>query len=160
MQINLLCVSKPIRGWAQQACSEYEKRLQGLINFRVKEIQPVALAKSQSKSGTTQNKVKEAQALLAATPKHSTQIALDEVGKQLTTREFADQLQQLRLAGRDVAFYIGGADGLDDSVQARCAQRISLSNMTLPHQIARLVFTEQIYRALSLLNNHPYHRDG
>ena len=160
MQINLLCVSKPIRGWAEQACSEYEKRLRGLINFRVKEIPPVALAKSQSKHGTTQNKAKEAQALLAATPKQSTQIALNETGQQFTTREFAGQIRELQLAGRDVTFYIGGADGLDDRVQASCAQHISLSKMTLPHQIARLLFTEQIYRAVSLLNNHPYHRDG
>ena len=160
MHINLLCISKPIRGWAEQACGEYEKRLRGLINFSVKEIQPVALAKSQTKDGLTQNKVKEAQALLGATPKQSTQIALDERGKQLTTREFAGQLEAMQMSGRDVTFYIGGADGLDDRVLDCCERRISLSKMTLPHQIARLVFTEQIYRAMSLLNNHPYHRDG
>ena len=160
MQINLLCVSKPIRGWVRQACEDYEKRLQGLINFQAKEVAPASLPKSQSKHGITQNKYKEAQLLLAATPKRSVCIALDESGKQYATRDFAQALQNWQLDGEDVTFYIGGADGLDETLLKRCVMRLSLSKMTLPHQIARVIFTEQCYRAFSLLNNHPYHRDG
>ena len=160
MQITLLCVSKPVRGWAETACREYEKRLRGMLNFSVKEIQPVALGKNQSKNGLTQNKDKEAQALLGATPKHSAMFALDENGKHFRTREFADKLQAEKLEGRNLTFYIGGADGLGERVLGQCQQRIALSKMTMPHLIARIVFTEQLYRAASLLNNHPYHRDG
>ena len=160
MQITLLCVSKPVRGWAEAACQEYEKRLRGMLNFAVKEIPPIALSKNQSKNGLSQNKDKEAQALLNATPKQSTMFALDENGTHFRTREFADRLEALKLEGRDITFYIGGADGLGERILNQCQQRIALSKMTMPHLIARIVFTEQLYRVASLLNNHPYHRDG
>jgi 23S rRNA (pseudouridine1915-N3)-methyltransferase len=85
-------------------------------------------------------------------------VALDERGKTLTTQEFAALTDQLRQQSSDVAFLIGGPDGLDDTLKASSHHQIRLSSMTLPHGLARVLLAEQLYRAWSLLNNHPYHR--
>jgi 23S rRNA (pseudouridine1915-N3)-methyltransferase len=85
-------------------------------------------------------------------------VALDERGKTLTTQEFAALTDQLRQQSSDVAFLIGGPDGLDDALKASSHHQIRLSSMTLPHGLARVLLAEQLYRAWSLLNNHPYHR--
>ncbi|MGR8947497.1 MAG: 23S rRNA (pseudouridine(1915)-N(3))-methyltransferase RlmH [Gammaproteobacteria bacterium] len=159
MQIELLCVTKPIRGWVREACGEYEKRLRGQFNFHVKEIQPVGGQKTQPKHGGAGHRAKEAERLIAATPKSRVTVALDEKGTQITTRQFAELIDEWQHTAADVTFYIGGADGLDKRLLASVDRRISLSKLTLPHQFARLLFTEQLYRAVSILNNHPYHRD-
>ena len=86
-------------------------------------------------------------------------MALDERGKELSTRELADWLKGRQQAGEDLAFLIGGADGLAPQVLARSQFRWSLSRLTLPHALARVLLTEQLYRAHSILTNHPYHRD-
>jgi 23S rRNA (pseudouridine1915-N3)-methyltransferase len=85
-------------------------------------------------------------------------VALDERGKTFTTQEFAVLTDQLRQQSSDVAFLIGGPDGLDDALKASSHHQIRLSSMTLPHGLARVLLAEQLYRAWSLLNNHPYHR--
>ncbi|MEM7465458.1 MAG: 23S rRNA (pseudouridine(1915)-N(3))-methyltransferase RlmH [Pseudomonadota bacterium] len=154
MQILLACVSKPLKAWVKEACNEYEKRLQTELNFRVQELAPFAGGKA-----AEVRKEKEAERLLTATPRNAFKIALDEKGKQLTTKDFSSLLSDWQFAARDVIVYVGGADGLDQSLLAKVDQTLSLSKMTLPHQIARLMFTEQLYRATTILNNHPYHRD-
>ena len=85
-------------------------------------------------------------------------VALDERGQALTTQEFAELIEKLRSQGSDVAFLIGGPDGLDDSLKAASQHQIRLSSMTLPHGLARVLLAEQLYRAWSLKTNHPYHR--
>jgi 23S rRNA (pseudouridine1915-N3)-methyltransferase len=85
-------------------------------------------------------------------------VALDEKGDDLNTREFSAHLQRWMQDGRDTAFLIGGADGLDAELKARADAAIRLSSLTLPHGMARLLLCEQLYRAVSLLKNHPYHR--
>lgn len=101
----------------------------------------------------------ESQRLLAAVPRGALLVALDERGTQLATREFAVRLSRWREQHGVVAFVIGGADGLHDEVRARAGFLLSLSAMTLPHALARVLLAEQVYRAVSLLAGHPYHRD-
>jgi 23S rRNA (pseudouridine1915-N3)-methyltransferase len=95
----------------------------------------------------------------AALPTSVRLIALDERGQDLTTKKLAERLEVWMQDGRDVAFLIGGADGLDPELKAEAAEMIRLSSLTLPHGMARLILCEQLYRAMSLLKNHPYHRE-
>ena len=96
--------------------------------------------------------------MLAAIPKGAHVVALDGRGKPWSSEELSAQLQRWRMLGKDLAFLIGGADGLDTPVLDRADQRWSLGPLTLPHPIVRIVLAEQLYRAVSLLGNHPYHR--
>lgn len=97
--------------------------------------------------------------ILAAIPAGSVKIALDERGKALSTADLARKLAQWMEQGRDVAFVIGSADGLDEGLKKEADLLLSLSAMTLPHAMVRVMLAEQLYRATSLLRNHPYHRD-
>ena len=107
----------------------------------------------------SRRKTIEAEALLAAVPEEALVVALDEHGKALTSAAFAQWLGERRDDGqRDVAFLIGGADGLDITVLDRAGLRLSLGRMTWPHLMARLLLVEQIYRAHTILTGHPYHR--
>ena len=101
----------------------------------------------------------EAQRILAALPQNCLRIALDERGAQPTTRQLAAQMQGWMREGRDVAFIIGGADGLHESVKQAAQHLMALSTLTLPHAMVRVLLAEQLYRAHSLLHNHPYHRE-
>ncbi|HVH33302.1 MAG TPA: 23S rRNA (pseudouridine(1915)-N(3))-methyltransferase RlmH, partial [Tahibacter sp.] len=100
----------------------------------------------------------EGTAMLAAIPRGSHVIALDGRGKTWSSEDLATQLASWRMAGRDLVFLIGGPDGLASAALARADQRFSLGALTLPHMLVRLVLAEQLYRAVSLLGNHPYHR--
>jgi 23S rRNA (pseudouridine1915-N3)-methyltransferase len=97
--------------------------------------------------------VKDERRLRAALPRNARLVALDERGRDYTTRQFAE------LLGTETAFVIGGPDGLDDSIRSEAAVLLRLSAMTLPHALAQLVLLEQLYRAASLLTGHPYHRE-
>jgi 23S rRNA (pseudouridine1915-N3)-methyltransferase len=92
-------------------------------------------------------------------PQGCTVVALDEHGRDLTTRELAAQVEKWLAGGADVAFLIGGPDGLDTDLKAGAAARLRLSSLTLPHAMVRVLLAEQLYRALSILDNHPYHRE-
>jgi len=96
--------------------------------------------------------------LLAALPDKVRVVALDENGKERTTREMSRQLARWQEEGRDVALLVGGADGLSEACRERADDIWSLSRLTFPHPLVRVIVAEQIYRAWSLLNNHPYHR--
>jgi 23S rRNA (pseudouridine1915-N3)-methyltransferase len=96
---------------------------------------------------------------LGALPDDSLRIALDERGASPTTKQLAAQMQSWMRGGQDVAFIIGGADGLHDSVKQTAQQLMALSALTLPHALVRVLLAEQLYRAHSLLHNHPYHRE-
>ena len=93
-----------------------------------------------------------------ALPRNAGLIALDERGKDWTTQQFADQLQRWRDSADDIAFVIGGADGLDTELKQQARTLLRLSSMTLPHALARVMLAEQLYRAASMLAGHPYHR--
>ena len=101
----------------------------------------------------------EAQRIRAALPASALCIALDERGATPTTKQLSQQMQDWMQQGRDVAFVIGGADGLHESLKHRAQQLMALSALTLPHGMVRVLLAEQLYRAHSLLHNHPYHRE-
>lgn len=156
MKITVACIGKAGRAKhdaAQSLIESYRERLPW----------PVAIREVEDKKqgGTVaERKSREAALLLAAVPRSAVIVALDERGRSLSSRQFADQLAQWRDHGeQDVAFLIGGADGLDAALVARARLTLSLSAMTWPHLLARVMLLEQLYRAWSLQTGHPYHRD-
>lgn len=155
MKIRLLTVGHKQPAWVQQGCAEYEKRLPREWGFQLVEIKPEART---SGAGTEKVQAAEGKRLRAALPKGAWVVALDERGEAWTTAVLAERLQRWLQQGRDVALLVGGADGLDPTLRAEANQRVALSAMTLPHGLVRIVVVEQLYRAASLLQGHPYHK--
>lgn len=156
MRIHLLAVGRRMPVWADAAYAEYAQRLQkSECRLELKEIEPAQRSKT---TAATRAMNEEAARLSAALPKNARVITLDEHGRALTSAQLAEQLQQWMNDGRDIALVIGGADGLAPEIKARAESSWSLSAMTLPHALARVLVAEQLYRAWSILKNHPYHR--
>lgn len=157
MRITIIAIGKRLPDWINAGVQEYSKRLQYKIQTRLVEI----TAEKRHKSSATDNiRNREAERIKATIPDRSFCIALDEKGKQLNTRRLADRLGDWIEDSQDVAFIIGGADGLDPSLLSQADEVWSLSNFTLPHALVRVFLTEQLYRALTILQGHPYHRDS
>lgn len=133
--------------WVSTACQEYSKRMPADCAIELKEIK------------SDVNPAKEAIKIIAAIPKNSLIIALDERGKDLSTKDIASHLKNWREIGKDIVFLIGGADGLDASLKSKEIPLWRLSSLTLPHAFARLLLIEQLYRAWTILQGHPYHRE-
>ena len=152
MRVHILCVTKRPRDWVVQATNEYLKRLRGQVEIVVREISPV---KQPAKRAQLD---REAERLLHHCPSGACIVALDERGAMWSTAELAENLDSWRQAYTDVACIIGGAEGLAPELLNCAHHRWSLSRLTLPHQLARVVLSEQLYRGWSVLHNHPYHR--
>ncbi len=141
--------------WVQAGYSEYAKRLPRECALELKEI-PLA---TRSKNTDIARAIeKESESILASIPAQERVIALDVLGKPQTTQTLADALRDWQMQGGNTSLLIGGPDGLSVNCLARANQRWSLSGLTLPHPLVRIVLAEQLYRAWSLLNHHPYHR--
>ena len=141
--------------WVQAGYSEYAKRLPRECALELKEI-PLA---TRSKNTYIARAIeKESESILASIPAQERVIALDVLGKPQTTQTLADALRDWQMQGGNTSLLIGGPDGLSVNCLARANQRWSLSGWTLPHPLVRIVLAEQLYRAWSLLNHHPYHR--
>ncbi len=141
--------------WVAQGFAEYRKRLAHELPLELVELKPGARGKGRDDARAIHD---EGAALLAALPRDAHAVALDGGGKPWSSDELAAQLARWRMSGRDLALLIGGPDGHAPEVLARAEQRWSLGPLTLPHMLVRLVLAEQLYRAASLLANHPYHR--
>jgi len=142
--------------WICQGFQEYSKRLPAHLKLELVEI-PLP---HRSKNADLQRlKDEEAEKLLAAIPSHSHLIALDERGQAWNTQQLAAHLQRWMNESIDIALLIGGPDGLSEQCLKRAHQKWSLSLLTLPHPLVRVIIAEQLYRAWSLLNHHPYHRE-
>lgn len=156
MKITIACVGRSGRAKhdaAQSLIEGYRERLPWPVTIREVEDRKQG-------GSVSERKAREADLLLAAIPRGAVIVALDERGKSLSSRHFAETLAQWRDHGeQDVAFLIGGADGLDAAVTAKARLTLSLSAMTWPHLLARVMLLEQLYRAWSLQTGHPYHRD-
>lgn len=152
MRIHILCVTKRPRDWVTQATDEYLKRLRGQIDIVVNEIAPI------KRSSRIAQLEKEAERLRHLCPPRACMIALDEQGDPWSTDQLASKIDRWRQDYSDVACIIGGAEGLAPAILSDADHRWSLSKLTLPHQLARVILTEQLYRAWSVLQNHPYHR--
>ena len=155
MKLWLVTVGHKMPDWITAGFNEYAKRMPREAKTELVEIKPEPRTTGKS---VAQMMEAEAQRILAALPQDALRIALDERGASWTTRQLADRMRQWMGEGRDVAFIIGGADGLHESVK-NGAQLLALSAMTLPHGMVRVLLAEQLYRAYSLLHNHPYHRE-
>ena len=142
-------------GWVQQGCAEYSKRLPKEFALEIKEL---GLA-SRSKATSTETVINaESDKLMGAVPTGHRVIVLDKSGKAWSTEQLAEQLSNWQMQGQSLAFLIGGPDGLSQACVRQADSVWSLSALTLPHPLVRIVLLEQLYRAWSLLNNHPYHK--
>jgi 23S rRNA (pseudouridine1915-N3)-methyltransferase len=155
MRLRIVALGQRMPCWVTDAVADYAKRLPRETPFELVELKPVARDRGRT---VAQMLAEEARAIAAACT-GATVVALDEHGAAWTTRELAEHLGRWREDGRDVAFVIGSADGLDASVKASASAVVALSAMTLPHGLVRVVLAEQLYRAASLLAGHPYHRE-
>lgn len=156
MKLLIVSVGHKMPDWITAGYSEYAKRMPREAKIELVEVKPEPRTTGKT---TAQIMEAEAQRILAALPQGCLRIALDERGAQPTTRQLAAQMQDWMRAGRDVAFIIGGADGLHESVKLAAQHLMALSSLTLPHAMVRVLLAEQLYRAHSLLHNHPYHRE-
>ncbi|AIU26564.1 23S rRNA (pseudouridine(1915)-N(3))-methyltransferase RlmH [Pandoraea pnomenusa] len=155
MRLFILAVGHKMPGWIETAFAEYAKRMPPELRIELKEIKP----EQRSNSRTAETVMAaEAQRIDAALPRGCRIVCLDERGQDLTTMRLAQSLTGWQQDGRDVAFVIGGADGLDPALKARADTLIRLSSLTLPHGMVRVLLAEQLYRAWSINANHPYHR--
>lgn len=156
MKLWLVAVGHKMPDWITTGFNEYAKRMPREARIELVEIKPEPRT-----TGKTVAQIMEAEAqrILAALPQNCRRIVLDEHGAQPTTKQLAAQMQEWMRAGSDVAFIIGGADGLHDSVKQAAQQKLALSALTLPHAMVRVLLAEQLYRAYSLMHNHPYHRE-
>lgn len=155
MRLFILAVGHKMPGWIETAFAEYAKRMPPELRIELKEIKP----EQRSNSRTAETVMAaEAQRIDAALPRGCRLVCLDERGRDLTTMRLAQSLTNWQQDGRDVAFVIGGADGLDPALKARADTLIRLSSLTMPHGMVRVLLAEQLYRAWSINANHPYHR--
>jgi 23S rRNA (pseudouridine1915-N3)-methyltransferase len=155
MRLRVIAVGTRPPAWVRTATEEYLQRLAPLSAV-LTEIPPG----TRSARGTSHQAIAaEGKRLLGALKAEEHVTALDERGRELSTRELAAWLGQRMQEGRDLAFLIGGPDGIAPEVLARSDFTLSLSRLTLPHALARVLLLEQLYRAHSILGNHPYHRD-
>ena len=155
MRIHLLAVGTRMPSWVVEGYREYAKRLPRECSLQLTEI---PLGKRHKSMTPAQARQQEGQAMLAAVPKDCTVIALDVRGSHWATEELAGRLRDWMGSGRDVALLVGGPDGLSQSCLDRADQRWSLSALTYPHSLVRVVLAEQLYRAWTLGTGHPYHR--
>lgn len=160
MKLIVCAVGHRMPGWISTGFNEYARRMPRDMPIELVEIRPETRpAKNASPGDVVRILSAEAARIRTALSASCALVALDEHGKSFTTSEFARQLESWRRGGRDVACVIGGADGLDATLKQSAALLLSLSQMTLPHQLVRVLLAEQLYRAASLLHNHPYHRE-
>jgi len=156
MKLIIVSVGHKMPDWTTAGFNEYTKRMPREAQIVLQEIKPEPRTTGKT---TTQIMEAEAQRILAALPQSCRRIALDERGTQPTTKQLAAQMQDWMREGHDVAFIIGGADGLHESVKQAAQQLLALSSLTLPHAFVRVLLAEQLYRAHSMMHNHPYHRE-
>lgn len=155
MRLRLLAVGTRMPGWVEEGCAEYTKRLSGDMTLELVEI---TAGKRSKGADLARLKEQEGEALLAALKPQERVIALDVLGRTLSTEDMAATLRDWQVDGRPAALLIGGPEGLSRAVLERADEKWSLSRLTLPHPLVRIVIAEQIYRAWSLLKGHPYHR--
>ena len=156
MQIQIVSVGQKMPAWVDSACADYIKRMPRELPIQITSI---ALAHRKNNDASKRPKQQESQQILKKLTPGSFNIALDEHGKQWSSTEWAQQLKHWMFEYPRVNLVIGGPDGLADDCRAACAQTIALGRMTMPHALVRVVLVEQLYRAWTLLQGHPYHRE-
>jgi 23S rRNA (pseudouridine1915-N3)-methyltransferase len=156
VHIRLIAVGDRQPGWVDDAVENYTARFPREWQFRIDQI---ATARRSKNNKSLQAMNAEGEQILSRVRKTEQVILLDERGKQMTSQVLARKLADWQSDGRDLCFVIGGPDGVAEACRERANSSWSLSQLTLPHGLARVLFTEQMYRAWSLQTGHPYHRD-
>ena len=154
MKINIIAIGKKLPEWISNGVHYYEKQLPKHLNFQIIQLEP----QNRKKQSICKVKEIEGEMLLQAAENSDILIAMDEHGQQKSTMELKDYLDQWSRNGDKVSIIIGGADGLSSKCLKSSSENWALSRLTLPHGMARLLITEQLFRAYSLSINHPYHR--
>ena len=155
MVINLLAVGNKMPDWVNKGFTEYARRLSADCRLKLIEIAPLKRTKN---ADLSRIKIHEGERLLEAIPKGARVVAMEVQGKSWNTEQLSGQLHTWMHSGQDIALLVGGPEGLSDECRARADEKWSLSPLTLPHPLVRIVVSEQLYRAYSILKNHPYHR--
>ncbi len=159
MNISIVCVGKLKERYWTEACAEYSKRLRGTCNFSIVEVDEEKMPEVPSHSSIKNTLEKEGKRLLSAVPKGAFIFAMCIEGRQLSSEKLARQLEELALSGSgSIAFVIGGSWGLSDEVKSAAGIKLSMSDMTFPHQLARVMLCEQIYRAFQINGGGKYHK--
>lgn len=155
MKIHLQAIGTKMPSWVNQGFQEYSKRLQSEITLHLKEIP----AEKRSTNSVTETIMqKEGSKLINGVKSNDYVIALDVEGKSLSTEKLADRLNTLSMEHGNIYCWVGGPDGLSQEARQRANEKWSLSAMTLPHPLVRIVLAEQIYRAWTIIKGHPYHK--
>jgi 23S rRNA (pseudouridine1915-N3)-methyltransferase len=155
MRIALIAVGTRMPAWVEDGVAEYSRRLPPEIRFEIREL---ALGRRGRNTDIARAMAEEGDAMLAAIPARDRVIALDVRGRSLSTEQLAGKLAAWQMEGDDISLLVGGPDGLDARCLDRAAEKWSLSALTLPHPLVRVLIAEQLYRAWSINRNHPYHR--
>ncbi len=155
MKLRIISVGHKMPNWVEVACAEYTKRMPRELPVEIIDIKP---EKRAAGNNTENIQLIEAKRIFEAIGRDYL-IALDERGNEITTIQLAEKLSNWQAGGRDVSLVIGGADGLHASVKQKADWLWGLSKLTLPHAMVRILLTEQLYRAHSVIQNHPYHRE-
>jgi 23S rRNA (pseudouridine1915-N3)-methyltransferase len=155
MRIRLTAVGRRMPAWVAAGFSEYQQRLPAECPLLLTEVEAPARLKG---SDAETIRRAEGERLLAAIPPRARVIALDVRGAAWSSEDLARRLQDWLMGGQDLVLLVGGPDGLDAGCLARAEARWSLSALTLPHMLVRVIVAEQLYRAFAILHGHPYHR--
>ena len=156
MKLAILAVGHKPPAWVAQGCAEYVKRMPRELPLSVLQVKP----EPRGSKSREQLLAAERTRLLVAMQGCERMVVLDERGIDLPTLKLAERLEGWMRVGGDTAFVIGGADGVDETLKGQASECIRLSSLTLPHALARLILCEQLYRAISIVRKHPYHREG
>lgn len=155
MKLIVAAVGSRMPGWVDEAWNDYAKRMPPDCSLDLREIKAEPRGSGRS---AAQLMAAEAKRIEAALPSGCHRVALDERGKDMTTVQLSARLEHWRTLGRDIAFLIGGPDGLDPVLKQQCPELLRLSSLTLPHPMVRILLGEQLYRAWAIMTGHPYHR--
>jgi 23S rRNA (pseudouridine1915-N3)-methyltransferase len=158
MKLVLVAVGQRQPAWADAAYDDFAKRFPAECRLELKAVKAEPRTSGKTVQAMLAAEGERIESAIAALSKGARRVVLDERGERRTTLQLAERLRFWRGDGRDVALVIGGPDGLDAPLKASADETLRLSDLTLPHAFARVLLAEALYRAWSLLNNHPYHR--
>jgi len=156
MKVHLIAVGKKMPAWINTGYAEFSKRMPPELQINLIEVTP----STRNKSTPIEKNIKEEGELIqSAIPTNSKLIVLDEKGKNFSSVDLSKKMEDWLPMGQDIVLVIGGADGIDPMIKQQADEKWSLSSFTLPHALVRVVVAEQLYRAWSILQGHPYHRE-
>jgi 23S rRNA (pseudouridine1915-N3)-methyltransferase len=158
MKIRILTIGQKMPSWVITGFADYFKRIQPFVTTQLQELAMAKRGKNDSAADIAKYCQIEGEAILAALKPHELLIALEVGGRELSTEQLASTMQNWMLQGQDIVLAIGGPDGLSEQVRQAAAWHWSLSKLTLPHPLVRIMLIEQLYRAMSINHHHPYHR--